>query len=566
MQTDNHDPLRLCVSILISLVFILTTACAARPVAEPTDTPPPTATATASTTQIDPRESAWHNLEDALHQTPDGNSPAAHLALQMVIRTELQAGAAEDAATRQAALVRLQNVLPVLELPLLLPQTIDTDAQADFVLLAPGLYGYPALAFLSTLDYEAVPLPAADSETEPEFGPAAWASQVRSGDVTADGRAETLLVYTQPGGSGYTERLRIFQWSDASPKLIFQATLINWAGPATWMIEETSDGPPELHLSGAHFGPFTHKLLPHRTRTQVWQWQTSAAQFELQRERVSPPKTHRQQFNVGEVHFRAGRYEEALAAYQQVWLNEQLEAEAMGGGPETDWPALAHLRAGMSLALLNQPAAAVEHLHQAEAAGDSIGELAATFAAAYNGDGALIAAWLAMMQQTDLQSQLYELSGGNLGFPIDAAGLYFPAGIVLAYLNQQPAGSTSDTASLQSSLLAQGLAVSALDVLDLNADRQADVVFVLADDQAGDQTWLAYRGAQGWRIGLLAQRDLGPFAGTRSAPNGGELLLTAGGTLGFAWDATAAQPRLYQLQGDNVLPWPEIPWPVLGGF
>ena len=138
-----------------------------------------------------------------------------------------------------------------------------------------------------------------------------------------------------PGASAISQRPYIYRWNSESgtPNVIFQATHISWAGVSEMEMHPGPGGSKEIVLTGPAFGVFDHKLLPHPTRTQVWQWSGYAGRFVIVEESVSEPTTRRQQVNVAEALLRAGEYETAAVEYWKAIEDESLEEED-SGAPE----------------------------------------------------------------------------------------------------------------------------------------------------------------------------------------------------------------------------------------
>lgn len=479
-------------------------------------------------------------------------------------------------ATADALLAYLANLLHTQEDPVGGVADLDQDGKPDFLLATPFMYGVPAFAFLGGDSYRSIPLPpeAVGSAVPDAFLPAAWPSAVSAVDVTGDGRAETVVEYQLPGGSGFTIRPYLFRWSPEKRSFdtVFRADLVNWAGKAAWQMEPAATGGQEIVLTGPAFGVFDHKLLPHPVRTQVWRWDGKVGRFVKAEESVSPPETRRQQVNAGEALLRAGEYDQAAPAYRQAIEDASLKDEPGDGSePGTDWRAFAWLRLGETYALLDRPADAQAALAQAGAAGGAIGQLAKAFAAAYQGPDGVVAAWASMSAKVDLPGLLYNGKGGNLGFPVSAFDVAYPGLAVAAYLDRHNDALNSAPELVATQLGELAVPIKTAVIADVDGDGQKDFAFVTADkagpDQPLDHVWLAYRSGGRWRMGILAEGPSLVLDETIPLGAGGAIVAVRypdgfdPQVVGYSW---REGPITYDLRGPNPKENPEDPWPTIG--
>jgi len=322
---------------------------------------------------------------------------------------------------------------------------LNGDGLPD-VVVEPQVPGVPVLACLAQEEEDYV------CRTVPELtipGPVMGISHSESlvsDDLTGDGRPETVITYYVPGASGWTELIYIFSWVErTSPDVVFRAALVNWAGPSTWQFESDPAVPgrqqivltyPHLHTHG-----FEHKMVNHPIGRQVWRWDGNLERFVLadktldlsesgwgREMAVTTEDQLRWLTNEGETAFRAGLYEEALSAYDEALALAQAE-DWTPAADEPDWVGLLRLRRGETLAHLGQATEAVTALEgvASDYEGDLLGDLAATFLAAYGDGSAPDAAekgCTALQQLRDrVEDHFYYERQGALRFPMTATGI-----------------------------------------------------------------------------------------------------------------------------------------------
>lgn len=322
---------------------------------------------------------------------------------------------------------------------------LNGDGLPD-VVVEPQVPGVPVLTCLAQEEEDYV------CRTVPELtipGPAMDISHSESllvRDLTDDGRPETIVIYYDPGASGWTELLYIFNWVDGtSPDVVFRAALVNWAGQSTWQFESdpAAPGRQQVVLTYTHLyrRGFEHRMVNHPPGRQVWRWDDSTERFALVEKSIDTSQSAygaqmpatladrlRWLTNEGETAFRAGLYEEALSAYDEALARAQAEGWTPAPG-EPDWVGLLRFRRGETLAHLGRTSAAVVALKEvaSDYEGDLLGDLAAAFLTGY-GDGdtadAAERGCAALEELGDrVEGHFYHEREGALRFPMTAIGI-----------------------------------------------------------------------------------------------------------------------------------------------
>ncbi|MCC7352460.1 MAG: hypothetical protein IT330_01790 [Anaerolineae bacterium] len=477
-------------------------------------------------------------------------------------------------ATADTLVARLRETLPTYHLPDYYPAAavadVDGDARPDLLIAFRYMYGFPALAFLGGESYRSVPLPNNyDQGGKRDFHvPASMPDSIQAQDVTGDGKPEILITYFLPGASGFTYRVYTLRWLTERKAFdtVFQATLVTWASASIWQMHPGPGSSQEFVLTGPAFGVFDHKLLPHPTRTQVWQWAPAVGRFVKVGETVSRPTTLRQQVNVAEALLREGEYEKAADEYRKV-INDKSLTEEEAGEQQPNWRAFARLRLGQVYALLGNEAEARSHLTDAQTAGSTVGQLATAFLEAYKDSDSIVAAWGTMMNRSNLHQMFYEEKAGNLGFPMTAFGVYYPGLAVAAYLDRHPEATAAASTEALANLKAPGFNVKSVLIADVNGDDMKEVVFVTPDKDV-EHAWLAYQKAGRWRISTLAEADELALEGSVPLPQGGAVVTVrfpathSPGLLGYSWNEEGRVE--YDLEGGTPIKRVRDPWPTLG--
>ncbi|MBC7226507.1 MAG: tetratricopeptide repeat protein [Thermoflexales bacterium] len=384
---------------------------------------------------------------------------------------------------------------------------LNGDGTED-VVVQTDLMGLPVLTFLRRAEgrYLGLTLPPMFDEPLPTLR-----SGFLSSDLTGDGRPETVVTYTVPGGSMSTELLYVFHWSEMSPTLVFRADLITWAGPSPWALEPdpTAPGRQQLLLTYPHFyrDGFDHKMVNHPLGWQVWRWDENAGRFvqaekgvDLERSGWGPEASVTMGdrllwlINEAETAFRAGNYEAALEGYERASATAR---DWSRGANEPDWAGLIRFRRGEILLLLGRSDEARAELHALadEYANDLLGELAAACLSGAEEDSPdAPARCIAAMQQIQLWYRMDEhCGGGALCFPLYSTDILYPPAGLTAYLNAHPE-LPGDSEAIRTGLEAVGFA--------LDEVRQADGGSLWLIVQAGGipTEWTLVRDADGrWR-------------------------------------------------------------------
>lgn len=321
----------------------------------------------------------------------------------------------------------------------------------------------------------------------------------RADDLDDDGVPEIVLTSHIVGASAVNTLINISRWDGQKFRTLLQTGISDWAGPATWELVPENDT-EALVTTCPIVGPFDHKMLPHPLLMRTYRWQ--GGNLILDQTIVDSSETVRQQVNIAESAFRTGQLDRALAGYsksvEDVTLSQEPETE------QIDWRSFALFRAGEIQALLGNASAAKEAMVKVAEAGPSLSDLARAFLEGY-GDGNT-ARGLAAIHSVNLDERFYFENGGNLGFPMDAAGILFPGLAVAAYLNTQPEAGRGSGEALTSKLRDLGLDVASSAIVDLNSDGRPEVVVVLNQEvpkelsPAGQRQtlWLLTRGEAGW--------------------------------------------------------------------
>lgn len=345
-----------------------------------------------------------------------------------------------------AVLSDILRTLPKLDSADLEVDVVDStgDGQRD-VVLQPQTLGLPVLACLEQTEktYTCHPLPAPNRLAS---GAPAVRSGVVSQDLLGDGHPETVITYTVQGGSSWTELVYVFDWEEMrSPRLVFHATLVNWAGASRWELEPEpgSPGRRQMVLTYPHLYDhgFDHKMVNHPVGRQVWRWDGQQGRFVVIEEGVDMSKSGwgpereitaedqiRWLTNAAETAFRSSRFDEALKGCDKALAFAAKES----WGPATDqpdWVGFLRFRRAQTLARLGR---AVEAQHSLEAvgseyAGDLLGELAAAFLAGYgagSGPDPTEAACAALQTLDErLRDHFHRDGEGALQFPTTASGV-----------------------------------------------------------------------------------------------------------------------------------------------
>lgn len=395
---------------------------------------------------------------------------------------------------------------------------------------------------------------------------------VESRDMTGDGVRELIYVLEYSGASGTTNELTVARWSDDEEtwKQIFQAALINWAGESEYQIETAADS-TSIKLSFPWFGAFDAKLLAHPNGTQTWEYNDAQDRFVRLSQEIEGPKTPRQALNAGEYAFRNGDLNAALTMYDKAWTDPTLEQEDFSES-KANPAAFAKFRQAMVLNLLNRSDESKRLLTDSQASGDALASLANTFARNSTGSDPALHGWIAMANEGDLYSLIYESKAGNLDFPFDAREVYAAGAIVSTFLNTH-ADADRDPEGVWSALDALGFKPLQRTAADLDGDGVNEFFVVTREggttpNQSQD-LWFIYKREDAWRVRALDIADTVEFEGQAELPNGRGRALRlklpdayTPNQIALAWDGS----RLVWLDAVTLEPRPDPGTSVGGGI
>jgi len=353
----------------------------------------------------------------------------------------------------------------------------DGDGQGDLLLsLGFAFGGTPALVFRRQEGrYAAFRLPALAPGEEASYIVTSGLGQIeRVADLNGDGRPEVVATYEVVGASAVNTEVYVTRWDGQGFRPLFSISVNNWAGAGEWELVPRA-GQYDLRTTCVVFGAYDHKLLPHPTLTSTYRW--AGDTYVLASAQIAPPTTRRQQVNLAEAAFARGDYRQAIAEYQKAINDPSLKSDEMGV-PEPDWAGYAWFRLGECYALLGEEAPARAALEKARQAGSTLGDLAATFLAAYqNPDGAIRG--MAAVLRSDWLSKLDTDQAGNLGFPIQALTLAAPQTAFATYFTAHPEAASLPLEALTRMLQAVGLPFQQVVSADLDGDGQREVALSL---------------------------------------------------------------------------------------
>ncbi|MGB8648830.1 MAG: hypothetical protein WCF84_26575 [Anaerolineae bacterium] len=507
---------------------------------------------------------------------PANSDPAPlHDALvQAVIQFLTATANADTPLPGQPALDALAQALTALKLPnqvkpdLAAVHLRDSEGGSEDILLISleNMQGLPIVALHRLgLSWQVLDLGGIAALQGAQGGASAFTSgSVQGADLTRDGVGELLYTYNIPGASAMNQELHIMRWDEDAQKLklIFQATLVSWAGESKYALVPAGKA-QNLQLTYPWFGVFDHKLVPHPQATAVWAYDSAKDQLTKQSETVEPAKTVRQQLNVAEQLFRQGTLDRAAAEYDRAWQDKTLTDEPDFGGAPAATRAFARFREGQMLALLGRTTDAQPVLADAQKAGGDLGKLAAAFLKSYTGSDAVIRAWAALPAAVDLYKTFYQ-NQTNLNFPANASDILYQGEIVAAYLDAHPTAGAQLADGLHSLNFKPANVVST----DLDGDGQPEYLFVTQEGTAENSLqslWLVYRGPARWLArSILTESSLTLDPNPISLSKGSAIRIQLPanmqpGTRILTWDRT----RLIDLDPQTLQPLAPT-WPVFG--
>jgi hypothetical protein len=444
----------------------------------------PTATPTAQSTALSPEVSAAAASFRALISTPGRLNESQTYQAQQALERAASAFVASVGAGNQQ---RRQQFA----------QMLSPNGQARATVLGANLddNGKPDLIV-------AVPVPGLQPVVLPDGQPTGVALLPGSGtngppdtitnvigirDFAGGDHPYIIVTRTSQGASATNTEILILRWDGHRAMALFDQSISDWAGPATWKIQP--DGAIELTCPA--FGVYDHKLLPHPRQVRIYRWSGSA--FALASRRTDPPKTRREMMNLAEADFFTGDWTDATNHYQAVVDDASLADEP---GILVDWRNLARLRLGEIAALSGKQSDAEKWLSEAEKAGPPLGDLAKAFLAAERSGGPV--AGFAAIQRSDLPGLFDRSQMGDLGFPVGLGPLASLGQGVAFSLAHAPDSTQLSAARLESELARAGLTAKDVTVADLDGDGKPEFAMILPFGNREQTVWLFVRTGTSW--------------------------------------------------------------------
>lgn len=385
---------------------------------------------------------------------------------------------------------------------------LDADGKADLIVSVPVAGLVPILLPAGEITVRPL-LPASNMPGGVPIDTVTSVVDVR--ELSAAGKPDVVLTRISRGASALNTELMVVSWDGQQSTTLFDQTLTDWAGPATWQI--AADGTIELTCPA--FGVYDHKLLPHPQQTRSYRWNGSS--IALVARYTDRPETRRQMMNLAEADFFAGDRGRATQRYQSVIDDAALRDDP---GDTVDWVDFARFRLGELAALSGNQSEAERWLSAAAQAKPALGPVASEFLRATRASGA--AAGFAAVQRSDLPTLFERGQMGNLDFPV-ALGPFGALGEGIASsLDQIGDPSHLQAAQLTTTLNGQGYRVENVVVADLDGDGTAEVAMVVPFGSRESTLWLFDRSTTHWRAVATVQAPGGlagpePLSGHRQA-------------------------------------------------
>ncbi|GEM_PF-4031325 len=467
-------------------------------------------------------------------------------------------------AEQAQALERLRAALPGFEEGRVVPAEVD-GLPPEELFVVPIMNGAPLLLFRhEETGYTAYPVSAKWSAFDEPVAsaPNVWPHSVQVMDFTGDGHAEVLVVHSFGGASSVRYLVQILRWKSDAFDLLFQAELVDWAGPSGWALVPYGTG-QDIELTYPVFLPGRHpKGGANPGGRQHWRWDGTVGRYLLVGEAVGIPHLY-PPFDTPEVLFLEGRYEEAILAYKQTLEDESWQGTE-GAGAARDVETWRHYilnRLGQSYALLGRVREAQETLSEVKAAGGLIGELATAFLGAYQGPKGVVGAWGAVQEIA-----LHKPSPWNRGFTgAECHALLIPPVGITAFLNRHPEAVNLEGGAFKEALADFDIRVLEASLADLDSDRMREIVFITEGEW--QQAWVAWKGVGGWQATGVAAADsvtLEEITPPDDEGRRGVVLTLEGHPLPnvktFLWDGLVGLPIPAEIEPSTM------GWPVLGGW
>lgn len=467
-------------------------------------------------------------------------------------------------AEQAQALDRLQAALPGFEGGKVVPAEVD-GLLPEELFVVPNMMAGPLVLFRhEETGYTAYPVVVKwGALNEPVASvPNMWPHSAQAIDATGDGHAGALVVHRFAGASSVRYLVQILRWKGDGFDVLFQAELVDWAGPSHWALVPYETG-QDIELTYPVFLPGRHpKGGANPGGRQRWRWDGTVGRYILVGEAVGmshlyPP------FDTPEALFLEGRYEEAILAYKQTLEDESWQGtEGAGAARDVEtWRNYIQHRVGQSYALLGRAREAQETLSEVKAAGGLIGELATAFLDAYQGPKGVIGAWGAVREIA-----LHKPSPWNRGFTgAECHALLIPPVGITAFLNRHPEAVNLEGDAFKEALADFDIRVLEASLADLDSDGMREIVFITEGEW--QQAWVAWKGVRGWQATGVAAADsvtLEEITPPDDQGRRGVVLILEGYPLPnvktFLWDGLVGLPISAEIDPYT------IEWPVLGGW
>lgn len=194
-------------------------------------------------------------------------------------------------AEQAQALDQLQAALPGFEGGKVVPAEVD-GLPPEELFVVPNMMAGPLLLFRhEETGYMAHPILAkwaAFDEPVASMGNM-WPHSAQAIDATGDGHPEALVVHTFSGASNARDLVQILRWRDDGFEVLFQAELVDWAGPSDWALVPYGTG-RDIELTYPVFLPGRNpKASVNPEGRQRWRWNGTVGRYILVGEAVGMP-------------------------------------------------------------------------------------------------------------------------------------------------------------------------------------------------------------------------------------------------------------------------------------
>lgn len=470
----------------------------------PTNTPIPraTATPTVGVAQLAPAvtaaAAAFRASIPAGGVLSESQASKAQQALEAAVTAFVRSGALDDPRLIDQFARALS--LPDQEPASVLSADLDGDQQRDVIVGVPIKRLEPVIALHGQAATPLLPDPAQLTASAP-----ALTKLVEIRSFAGSSRPFIVLTRATEGASATVTEILIVGWRDNQPRLLFNQSISDWAGTATWRILPDQT----VELTCPAFGVYDHKLLPHPRQTRSYRW--NGTSFALISRHTDPPTTRREMINLGEADFFAGDFARATTRFRAVIESSSLTDEE---GVQVDWPDFARFRLGQIAALSNQQADAERWLESAARAPAPLGSLARAFLDAERTGGP--AAGFAAVQHSNVPDLFDHSQMGNLDFPIRLGPLGALGEGVASELNQGFDPAHVQASQLAARLSRSGIQATNVTVADLDGDGSVEVAMIIPFGHREQTLWLFVHEGGRWHAIATVQAPNG-LAGIQDA-------------------------------------------------